>query len=69
MFDKLLKNFEDKAAQVRLTFAENRRSYIHTKQDRRPRNKAAVQRILEDTTPPSDDLSTSTSLTPLLCFN
>ncbi|KAF9792853.1 P-loop containing nucleoside triphosphate hydrolase protein [Thelephora terrestris] len=41
MFDKLLKNFEDKAAQ-----------------ERRSRNKSTIQRIIEDTTPPSDDPST-----------
>lgn len=41
IFDKLLKNFEDKAAQ-----------------ERRSRNRPAVQRSIEDTTPPSDDPST-----------
>ena len=40
-----------------------------TKQERRSRNKPAVQRLIEDTTPPSDDPSTGTSPTSSICNN
>ena len=69
MFDKLLKNFEDKAAQVRLTNSRTSPLYTHTKQERRSRNKTVVQRIIDDTTPPSDDLSTSMLLMSLVYVN
>lgn len=66
VFDRLLKNFEDKAAQVRPTSnASPPFSLITlTKQERRSRNKPTVQRIIEDATPPSDDPSTSMSSSP-----
>jgi len=40
-----------------------------TKQERRSRNKPTVQRVIEDTTPPSDDPSTGMPLICLICDN
>jgi signal recognition particle receptor subunit alpha len=63
VFDKLLKGLEDKAAQVCLsTFSIE--VLLRTTQDRKSRLRPSVRPAVEDSSPPSDDFSTSKFVQP-----